>query len=445
MSRLRLPCESSEESGILKKPPREGICQRIGSSHLTASAWHLTVVINLPHCHLSELPDEVFQLTALEELRVPNNKLSSVGKLGQQVAFERSIRVLDLSWNRLVEVPEWITRAERLRDLDVSANQIGSPPGSDKMNHNAEDSLPSIGFHMRRFAAKNSALEEFPIGVCRFKDLMILELGNESARSDVLTRNEFWNSLRPDSIPGPELGQLLWLRELHLANLGLVYLPDDLSRLVNMRKMFLSGNALPEIPNCLNHMGELQVLDVSHNRLTYMPIKIACLWPSLNELYVSHNKLTHLPDDLGLLKSLHILDLSANHWHSIDLWKLGSLPNGLRKQEQSLAKHFCRRKKCRRCQVTGSISGDNNNNNEGKTSPHSVTSFEQDWNSIVVAEDTRGLVAYGHVPTPIENDVEDSCSEDSWDLVTTSASKNLLTSSDTTSTTCTSTGSTWVV
>ena len=82
-------------------------------------------------------------------------------------------------------------------------------------------------------------------------------------------------------------------------------------------------------------------------------------------------------DDLGLLKSLHILDLSANHWHSIDLWKLGSLPNGLRKQEQSLAKHFCRRKKCRRCQVTGSISGDNNNNNEGKTSPHSVTSFEQ--------------------------------------------------------------------
>ena len=37
------------------------------------------------------------------------------------------------------------------------------------------------------------------------------------------------------------------------------------------------------------------VLDVSHNRLTYMPIKIACLWPSLNELYVSHNKLTHLP------------------------------------------------------------------------------------------------------------------------------------------------------
>ena len=62
---------------------------------------------------------------------------------------------------------------------------------------------------------------------------MILELGNESARSDVLTRNEFWNSLRPDSIPGPELGQLLWLRELHLANLGLVYLPG-LSNLADL-------------------------------------------------------------------------------------------------------------------------------------------------------------------------------------------------------------------
>ena len=53
----------------------------------------------------------------------------------------------------------------------LSGNQIGSPPGSDKMNgglHNAEDSLPSIGFHMRRFAARNSALEEFPIEVCRY-------------------------------------------------------------------------------------------------------------------------------------------------------------------------------------------------------------------------------------------------------------------------------------
>ena len=92
----------------------------------------------------------------------------------------------------------------------------------------------------------------------------------------------------------------------------------------------------------------------------------------------THLALFLFSDDLGLLKSLHILDLSANHWHSMDLWKIGSLSNGLRKQEQSLAKHFCRRKNCRRCQVTGSISGDNNNNNnEGKTSPHSDTSFEQ--------------------------------------------------------------------
>ena len=52
---------------------------------------------------------------------------------------------------------------------------------------------------------------------------MILELGN---RSTDLKRNQLLcNSLRPDSIPGPELGRLLWLRELDLANLGLVYLP----------------------------------------------------------------------------------------------------------------------------------------------------------------------------------------------------------------------------
>ena len=33
----------------------------------------------------------------------------------------------------------------------------------------------------------------------------------------------------------------------------------------------------------------------------------------------------------------------------------------------------------------------------------------------MVPEDTRGLVAYGHVPAPIQNRDEDSCSEDSWD------------------------------
>ena len=31
----------------------------------------------------------------------------------------------------------------------------------------------------------------------------------------------------------------------------------------------------------------------------------------------------------------------------------------------------------------------------------------------MVPEDTRGLMAYGHAPAPIDD--EDSCSEDSWD------------------------------
>ena len=33
----------------------------------------------------------------------------------------------------------------------------------------------------------------------------------------------------------------------------------------------------------------------------------------------------------------------------------------------------------------------------------------------MVPEDTRGLVAYGHVPTPRDHEDDDSCSEDSWE------------------------------
>lgn len=87
---------------------------------------------------------------------------------------------------------------------------------------------------------------------------------------------------------------------------------DDLSPCVNLRKLSLVGNALAsrESLHGLLHCKSLRMLNLSDNQLDELPpfTKLE----NLTVLNVSHNKLCYIPQTLSLLRSLKALILNDN-------------------------------------------------------------------------------------------------------------------------------------
>ena len=81
----------------------------------------------------------------------------------------------------------------------------------------------------------------------------------------------------------------------------------------------LHGNNISDIPSSLQNLANLQVLNLSNNKLTEYPPELCDLL--LTELHLQNNELTDLPSNFGYLVKLVKLDLSSN--------KLESLPDSL--------------------------------------------------------------------------------------------------------------------
>jgi Leucine-rich repeat (LRR) protein len=70
---------------------------------------------------MAALPDEVGRMTALRELSLRGNRLTS---LPLSMAGLRSLRTLDLRANALNTVPEWLAELPSLQKLDLRWNPI---------------------------------------------------------------------------------------------------------------------------------------------------------------------------------------------------------------------------------------------------------------------------------------------------------------------------------
>ena len=89
-------------------------------------------------------------------------------------------------------------------------------------------------------------------------------------------------------------------------------LPLDLGHLHNLEVIDLSVNKITTIPDALlPHFLHLKTLDLRCNRLTSLPYTVEYL-QNLEELSLAQNQLVALPHSIGRLPSLRILDCSEN-------------------------------------------------------------------------------------------------------------------------------------
>jgi internalin A len=232
-------------------------------------------VLDLSGLDLTSVPDELWELTQLEELDIGKNNLKA---LPQQIGRLARLTKVILDYNNLDTLPESIGTLTKLVILSAIKNRITKLP-------------KSIG---------------------KLSELMRLNLANN----------------RLSTIPST-IENLRYLQELDLTDNQLNGLPllAGCSRLVSL---FVSLNPIGVLPDWLGRLIHLENLSASGCRLKTVEEGVYGL-RSLRYLSLSDNPLVELPSGISRLKSLVGLNLGAtpivSHWSARNVaWSLPGTP-----------------------------------------------------------------------------------------------------------------------
>ncbi len=289
--------------------------QRIAAARRTGSPR-----LNLSMLGLTELPPELFDLTALRVLWLSENQLTALPpEFGRLTKLVR----LRLNKNQLAALPPEFGTLTELRELMLHANQLTTLP----------EAFWQL-IQLRFLSLGDNQLTELPAGIGCLHKLRVLSLGytaklrgkyySSDAGNQVtkipkeLTQLGDLQRLYLDNnqlraVP-MELAQLGALLDLQLHNNQLTAVPVELAQLSQLERLSLSGNQLTEVPVELVHLHQLQKLWLDNNLITSLPAELAQL-SNLQGLYLHNNRLTEIPLDLaGLYYSRRPTRLKWTFW-----------------------------------------------------------------------------------------------------------------------------------
>ena len=229
---------------------------------------------------LTEIPEEVFELTHLKMLKLNNNLISELPESFGDLA---KLTYLDLGGNQLSELPEIIGNLTNLGHLSLSGSSLSELP-------EVIGNLTNLTY----LSLWGNKLSELPKSI-----------GNLTG----LTHLSLW---RNNLLKLPEsLSKLTNLTELNLSDNHLSELPESLSKLTNLTELIVFRNQLLKLPDSLGKLTQLTELDLSDNCLLGLPQSLGNL-TNLANLYLSENRLSNLPEYLGELTNLTDLDVWGN-------------------------------------------------------------------------------------------------------------------------------------
>jgi Leucine-rich repeat (LRR) protein len=259
--------------------------------------------ISVCHNKVATLPDDINQLSMLEELLLDENEFESFPEaLGELYC----LRKLSFCKNYFNSFPVQVSACSRLQSLRFSENaMVRIHPGVGKLTLLTElqvdfDKIvePSIDVLTQGCAATvrylgqiNQALTTFHLNLPNFKLVSFPpELVNTPTH------------------PVPQAGRLLTVL---LPGNKMETIPTTMSALTLMTKLDLSDNKLTRISVVMGAWARLEYLDMSGNSISELPSTLGNL-RRLQVLRLSDNKLTALPPYMAKLTHLHELFLGGN-------------------------------------------------------------------------------------------------------------------------------------
>ncbi len=191
---------------------------------------------------ITELPEEIGQLTRLTELNLNGNQLR---ELPEEIGQLTSLKELHLRGNQLTKLPKEVGQLTSLTRLDLDGNQLTELPKEIWQ-------LTSL----KELLLDRIQLTEVPKEIGQLTSLTRLDLdGNQ------LTE-----------LP-KEICQLTSLTTLWVQNNQLTELPKEIGQLTNLKRLGLFNNSIEDV-GVLCGMKGLEAVDLDHNEIRAIPREI---------------------------------------------------------------------------------------------------------------------------------------------------------------------------
>ena len=236
--------------------------------------------VNLAGNHITEIPPEVGNMTALHRLDLRMNSLET---LPESFGDCLSLAEIFLRTNSLTSLPESIGHLSTLTSLRLEKNSLTSVPKNITRLHT-----------LCRLDLSHNMLTRLSTEITQLSRLTELDLS-----SNRLTKCS------------KRLGNLTALKFLYLHENQLTSLPDTIGNLTSLHTATLSRNQLLSLPHSFSLLSSLCTLDLASNQLKSLPPDIS-MFQSLQSLNISNNQLTSVPPSLPSLERLRFLYLAFN-------------------------------------------------------------------------------------------------------------------------------------
>ncbi|XP_017333014.1 PH domain leucine-rich repeat-containing protein phosphatase 2 isoform X1 [Ictalurus punctatus] len=281
---LRLNGLRSVRSETLE-PIKQLIQLDLRDNRLTELNLCATCNLDTLHCERNQLEALTLSGFTLRSLYANNNRLSTISIY----PVPNQLTHMDVSWNVLECLPDWVCDSRKLEVLDVSHNLLLELPAR----------LLS-GLSLRKLLVGSNALQCVP-------DLLDhIPLETLDLQHNKLTE-----------LPENFFSKALNLKYLNISANALETIPPSSQTeesLSTLQELYLTGNNLNE--NCaallVGHQN-LRVLHVAYNQLLSFPASKLSKLELLEELNVSGNKMKTVPSTVSSCKRLHTLISHSNH------------------------------------------------------------------------------------------------------------------------------------